>query len=87
MAIHAVKYQYRGCEISVEVMNISWNKGFWEGRAYVNYTKDGVARTESCFGGLIPTEVRKRPSSKFWKKQSYGWTEIFLNVREWPCNT
>jgi hypothetical protein len=50
MAIRAVRYQYRGCEISVEVMNISWNKGFWECRAYVNYIKGGVARTESCFG-------------------------------------
>jgi hypothetical protein len=46
----AVKYHYRDCEISVEVINISGSKGFWEGRAYVNYIKDGVARTQPCFG-------------------------------------
>jgi hypothetical protein len=50
MSIRAAKYLYRDCEIRVEVMNISWSDGFWEGRAYVNYIKDGVARTESCFG-------------------------------------
>jgi hypothetical protein len=76
--VRAVKYVYRGCEISVEVIN-TWNKEFWEGRAYINYTKDGVDRTESCFGQFNTYRSKEEAEQKVLEKAKL-WVDSALFV-------
>jgi hypothetical protein len=80
MAIDIVKYKYRDCEIKVETMNISWSKEFWEGRAYINYIKDEVARTEACFGEFNSYRSKEEAEQKVLEKAKL-WVDSVLFER------
>jgi hypothetical protein len=78
MAIR-IKHQYRNCEIIVEVINTSGSTGFWEGRAYVNYIKDGVARTQPCFGQFNTYRSKEEAEQQVLEKAKL-WVDSVLKI-------